>query len=897
MNKCKLTMLLLAFMAGNSMSAQEEIRSSSSLYLQAADKADVTIPYDINAEGKRFQPTWGLDQAWISQQNLRKGINHMGKENVGIGRSAFRFTKPLINDSVLATDVINIMRNRSTIFDEVSPTLPIVFTADQEAGTNEYFVTNKVANTAHWAAMINSHVHWMQENTQHPIVGVSPFNEGDYWSVEEGATASRQRDVAKILKEQYPRFANGAVAIVGGNTLNNDKAWEWYNGGKQYYDWGNTHQLAGSFDNFASFFKRVSDEGKVGYADEMHNVGEAMIGLEYGMTVGIWWGFDSRARGEFCDISRNGVRLAYDELRSKWTAASVYRHDDGRVKAFVGSSERQANNSSYLFLSPDRDVYYDGYGPVREFRMSLPGGTGYQTGQNNAERVINLTWGEDVPPAPITQGVYKIVNKATGNVIAANNGNIVQQIYKGTTTQQWNIGPISDRIGGDFSFYNIESVSNAKLHINVRDFSTKTNATILAYDQNATPSSNEQWYFEYAGDGYYYIRNRESALYLGSVGTASTNNVGVRQYTMLADNNVNRLLWRFLPVDIAFEREAPAQPTGLIAEPQQASVKLSWTANAEEDLAGYMILRAPEGTEEWNTIARKVQGSTFVDNTCHPGTIYIYKVKAIDVADNQSLASATAVAGPTGQQGLVARWQFDGNLNDLSPNMMDAALHGNPYFNDDHQSGTQSIRLLNTSATYIQLPYEVANSDELTIMMWIKWSNSTAWQRIFDFGNGINHYMFLTPSTGNVMRFAIKNGGDEQTVNCKTRLIMNQWKHVAVSIGREKTTIYIDGVEAASSTGITIKPSDIHPALNYLGRSQFPSDPYLTGIIDDARIYNYALDAEAIKEAMGQTDGINPTSLSTQHPTSHAYNLGGRRIHKTATGKDIQIIDRKLFIK
>jgi hypothetical protein len=205
--------------------------------------------------------------------------------------------------------------------------------------------------------------------------------------------------------------------------------------------------------------------------------------------------------------------------------------------------------------------------------------------------------------------------------------------------------------------------------------------------------------------------------------------------------------------------------------------------------------------------------------------------------------------------------------------------------------------LLNTSATYIQLPYEVANSDELTIMMWIKWSNSTAWQRIFDFGNGINHYMFLTPSTGNVMRFAIKNGGDEQTVNCKTRLIMNQWKHVAVSIGREKTTIYIDGVEAASSTGITIKPSDIHPALNYLGRSQFPTDPYLTGIIDDARIYNYALDAEAIKEAMGQTDGINPTSLSTQHPTSHAYNLGGRRIHKTATGKDIQIIDRKLFIK
>jgi hypothetical protein len=51
----------------------------------------------------------------------------------------------------------------------------------------------------------------------------------------------------------------------------------------------------------------------------MHNVAEAMIGLEDGMTVGIWWGFDSRARGEFCDISRHGRRLAYAEHRSSWT--------------------------------------------------------------------------------------------------------------------------------------------------------------------------------------------------------------------------------------------------------------------------------------------------------------------------------------------------------------------------------------------------------------------------------------------------------------------------------------------------------------------------------------------------------------------------------------------------
>jgi uncharacterized protein (DUF58 family) len=102
------------------------------------------------------------------------------------------FTDALVNDSALSTGVINIMKKRNAIFDKLDTKLPIVFTADQEAGTNEYFVKNKVANNEHWAAMINSHVHWMQANTKHPVVGVSPFNEGDYWSVEEGATATKQ---------------------------------------------------------------------------------------------------------------------------------------------------------------------------------------------------------------------------------------------------------------------------------------------------------------------------------------------------------------------------------------------------------------------------------------------------------------------------------------------------------------------------------------------------------------------------------------------------------------------------------------------------------------------------------------------------------------------------------
>ena len=903
MNNKRNILFVVAALGAATAFAQEPVRSSSSLYLHAQKKADVSLPYAISAEGKRFQPTWGLDQAWPNESNLLKGINHMGKENIGIGRTAFRYSVALTNDSVLGAADITALRNRNTIFNKLSATLPLVFTADQEAvGPNdanpdrvppEYFVKNKSANIEHWAAMINSHVHWMQANTKHPVVGISPFNEPDYWSIEEGATPEKQWQVAKLLKEQYPRCAE--IPMVGGNTLNNDKALEWYTPGKQYYEWGNTHQLAGSFDSFAGFFQQLKKDGKVGYADEMHNVGEAMVGLEYGMTVGIWWGFDSRARGEFCDISRNGVRLAYGEHRNNWTAASVYRHDDGRVKAFVGSSERQAKTTTYQFVSTERDVYYDGYGPVHEFVMEMPGGTGYQTGQTNGERVINVTWGEDVPPSEIN-GTYKLLNKvsgATGNVVSyTSSGDIIKQSrYTGSKKQQWTVKPCSSRIGGDFSFYDIESVDNAKIRMNVKDYS-KSQADILAWTQDG-PTSNEQWYLEYDGNGYYLIRNRESALYLASAGTSTM--AKIIQTPELTGTNRDRMLFRFIPVDVTYETVAPAKPVGLSAEPQSASVRLSWTANTETDVEGYMVVRAPKGTDDWNTIARQLTETYFVDNTCRPNTSYIYKVKAIDRSQNISEASDVVEAAPLSQPTMIARWDFEDNLNDDTQNMLDMASPSTPKYVADHKVGDKSLSL---TAQFVQLPYRVADSDELSVAMWVKWNTSTTqWQRIFDFGNDEDHYLFLTPNSGtSKMRFAIKNGGDEQILDCPSKLSSYLWKHVVVTMGKDKTAIYVDGTEVASTTGITIKPSDIRPVLNYLGRSQYTADPNISANYDDVRIFNYALSADEVKAVKDGTYTNIQSVENSDVVSKPIYTIDGKRIDRPQQG--INIIDsRKILMK
>ena len=134
MNNLRTTFLAVAVLnAAIAVAQNDGQRSSSSLYLQALAKPDVSLSFDVTAQGKRFEPVWGLDQAAVSEQVIKKGINHMGKENISIGRVAFRYTWPLIDDSVLYSTLIDTLRIRCNNFNQVSPTLPLVLTVNQRS--------------------------------------------------------------------------------------------------------------------------------------------------------------------------------------------------------------------------------------------------------------------------------------------------------------------------------------------------------------------------------------------------------------------------------------------------------------------------------------------------------------------------------------------------------------------------------------------------------------------------------------------------------------------------------------------------------------------------------------------------------------------------------------------
>jgi fibronectin type 3 domain-containing protein len=817
--------------------------TSASNNLAAQQIPDRTVSFSITDPGVSKPITWGLDLAWLSEENIRRGIAYMGVDRVSVVRASFQPTLPLLNGDLQGTQITD-LNTRLNLIDLTGAKTEVILNCDHPSVDASY-----VGNAANWAALIDATTKRVQARNR-TVISVSPFNEPDYgWG--QYSSSNGQSDFYNIAGELRKNIRFDNIRISGGNTLNCDQALPWYNYLKTRLNEGNTHQLAGSFDNYAAFFTAVRANGHHATADELHNVMEAIVGVEYGMQTGIWWGTAELARGEFVKAS-DGVRLGYAEHRPNWTAAAVYRNLDGKVQAFGGTSERQAVTTVYRFVSKDKDVYYDGYGPQREYTMTLPGGTGYQTGQTNAERVVNITWGEDIQP--VVNGRYLLVNRMSGKVMAVPLGATAtgialrQYTNTGATYQQWDVTPVDSRIGGDFSYFTLTNV-NSNLVADVLNYSLDDAATILQWTNSK--GANQQWYLEYSEDGWFYVRSRQSTKCLEVASPYTSEGASIQQR---GKNGATNQQWRFIPVTTGVEFVAPNAPTNLIATPNATSVRLDWDANLETDLAGYTIFRADSLGGFYNTIARNVKTASFVDNTTASGKTYYYKIKAIDNALNRSGYSTEATATTTTNKDLVACFRFESNTLDSTINLNHAATYGTVSYTTG-KIGSQAISLNGTS-TFVQLPATVGNHKELTVATWVYWNGSTSWQRIFDFGNDQTQYMFLTPRSGDgQLRFGIKNGGTEQTLNSTIPMPYLKWTHVAVTLGETSARLYVNGIQIAESSAINATSFGFQPVMNYIGRSQF-SDPLFNGRIDDFRVYNYALSANEIAQLSGTASGI-----------------------------------------
>lgn len=187
--------------------------------------------------------------------------------------------------------------------------------------------------------------------------------------------------------------------------------------------------------------------------------------------------------------------------------------------------------------------------------------------------------------------------------------------------------------------------------------------------------------------------------------------------------------------------------------------------------------------------------------------------------------------------------RFENDTLDSSGYGNNGITSGSPAYTNGYRG--QAL-VFDGANTVVALPPNVARGGSFTFAARVNWTGGGNWQRIFDFGNSVTHYMFLTPrsSSGN-LRFAIRNGGSEQIVQTSA-LAAGSWQHVAVTLSGNTARLYVNGVEAAVNSSMSITPANFDPVVNYLGKSQFINDPLFNGLMDDVLITDTALTAAEI---------------------------------------------------
>ena len=344
--------------------------------------------------------------------------------------------------------------------------------------------------------------------------------------------------------------------------------------------------------------------------------------------------------------------------------------------------------------------------------------------------------------------------------------------------------------------------------------------------------------------------------------------------------------------DVAAER---VPPSGLVAQWSKGQVTLSWLGSA--NVVGYRVKRASVSGGPYTTIAQTDDETLyFSDSNVVAGQAYYYVVSGYDrraeTANSDELcvrqqlktyypfdsgfgnavftpsevaAWASCLSGPEvvlAPAALCAGLDYDSDqdtdlrdvaafqrLNAVTPIDDDVILQGGatggPSFAATPNGGL-AIRLDGVD-DYVKLPTGVANYQDITVAAWVYWQGGNAWQRIFDFGTEIEKSMYLTPSTGSAMRFRITTSrGNEGTGTLEGPILpTNEWVHVAVTLAGDTGTLYVNGSAVAAETIDGVDPL-FGQVYCYLGRSMWNADPLFHGMIDELRIYNYALSAAEV---------------------------------------------------
>lgn len=254
---------------------------------------------------------------------------------------------------------------------------------------------------------------------------------------------------------------------------------------------------------------------------------------------------------------------------------------------------------------------------------------------------------------------------------------------------------------------------------------------------------------------------------------------------------------------------------------------------------------------------------------------------------------------------LKHRYSFDGDLHD---SVGGAAWDGTAPAGVDFDSIPGQAVLNSGLAQYIQFPSGIiTNYTALTVEIWCSFptffdGNCFLWA----FGNtlgGDNHganYVFAQPAQGRVAISGWDPGwaGPEQQVGN-----MGNFTSVYTSPANQLhltsvfnpaagwMAVYTNGVLADQNNGVTWQLSTVHDVFNYIARSLYEADSYISVNVDEYRIYDGALTADQVAESHALGPNAVP-DLGQPPVLSVSYDAGNVVLSWSTNATGFQLMSR-----
>ncbi len=318
-------------------------------------------------------------------------------------------------------------------------------------------------------------------------------------------------------------------------------------------------------------------------------------------------------------------------------------------------------------------------------------------------------------------------------------------------------------------------------------------------------------------------------------------------------------VWSFTAAPLAAYKPDPADGARYIA----TDANLNWTAGstaASHDVY-FGTVEADVANGTGGTLKINQKTTTFDPGPLQLGTTYYWRVDEVEQSGTIkhtgkvwrfSTMPVITVTDPN----LAGWWKFDEGQGTVAIDWSGKGSHGTIRGGTEWVQGYDggALRLKGVDG-YVDLPIGqiIPTLNSATFTTWVNFSGlGGAWQRIFDFGSGTPTYIFLCPRTGTTgpMRVAIQTGGGGESLIESPDTLATGWHHVAVVIRAGNMQIYLDGALAASGSTAVVPSQLGQTSSNWLGRSQYTADAFFNGILDDFRIYNYAMSQADLPKTM-----------------------------------------------